>query len=242
MKKSGIILVMLLWILAGVQIVRSGEPGGREKVMEVLGQLGSTERCCVINYYGILDQAVDDKKEFLTEAARALEGSDENIRYSFVETVNEDGSYVTAADCLAGTLKLAARENGGREDQYFFAEISYKEDPEKAFARREALKDFASGYMKAERSSVNVEGSFDGELTLEERDKIADQFFSQADARVVSENRSMEFYTIYGYTPYIREYQLQNGSAVNINIAMHYDTEEDRTYIYAAVPVIEEEY
>ena len=35
---------------------------------------------------------------------------------------------------------------------------------------------------------------------------------------------------------------MQKGSPININLAMNYDENEDRTYIYAAVPILDLDY
>ena len=48
----------------------------------------------------------------------------------------------------------------------------------------------------------------------------------------------MRLYTIYAYSPYISDYEIQDGEAVNINIAMYYNEKEDQTYLYAAVPLV----
>ena len=238
MKKFGVALVAVLWLLAGVQIVRSGEPGGRERIMEVLGKVGTMEQHCIVDYYGVLDESVEDEQAFLLEAARALGLEEELIENADREAFGEKQIINTET----GTFQLITKEEGQGQGQYFLAEISFEEEPEETFARRAALDKAMREYMRASRSSVNVVGYYSGKLTLEERNQAADELLERMDARVVSENRTMELYTIYGYTPYIAEYQLQEGNAVNVNIAMHYNAEEDRTYIYAAVPVISVEY
>ena len=62
------------------------------------------------------------------------------------------------------------------------------------------------------------------------------------DVTVVEENRSMDLYTICGYTPLLEEHVMQQGSPINLNLAMNYNEEEDRTYIYAAVPILSLDY
>ena len=81
-------------------------------------------------------------------------------------------------------------------------------------------------------------GCYEGNLTLEERNQIADEFLKEMGARVVSEHRDMQLYTIYGYTPDVKEYELQENQKVNLNFAMYYSQTEDKTYAYAAIPVI----
>lgn len=245
MKKTGIVLVAILWVLAGVQIVRSGEPSGKERIMEVLGEVGTMEQSCIVDYYGILDEEVENERAFLLEAVHVLgmdETEEKKSQRSFEEYQEADGRHVTILREPEGTLKVVTKSVGEGQGQYFMTELSFSEEPEDTFTRRAALEKAMKDYMRASRSSVNVVGSYSGKLTLEERDRAANDLLARMDARIVSENRTMDLYTIYGYTPYLAEYQLQEGTAVNVNIAMHYNSGEDRTYIYAAVPVIGVEY
>ena len=94
------------------------------------------------------------------------------------------------------------------------------------------------GYVKDSRSSAKVIGRYDGKITLQERDTVADGLIEEMGARIVTENRDMRLYTIYAYSPYISDYEIQDGEAVNINIAMYYNEKEDQTYLYAAVPLV----
>lgn len=238
MRKIGMLLVALLWVLAGVQIVRSQESGGKERVMEVLGQVGSMEQACVLDYYGILDVEVENEKAFLAEAVHGL-----NLTGgAYEESQEADGVHVTSLSRPEGTLKVITKTVGEAQGQYLIVKLCLSEEPEETFTRRTSLERLMREHMRACRSSVNVVGSYSGKLTLKERNQAADRLLEGMDARIVTENRGMDLYTIYGYTPYISEYQLQEGTAVNVNIAMHYNEEEDRTYIYAAVPVIGVEY
>ena len=57
-------------------------------------------------------------------------------------------------------------------------------------------------------------------------------------AKIVTEHRDMQLYTIYAYTTYVSDYVMQEDQAVNVNIAMRYNEEEDKTYVYVATPVL----
>ena len=85
-------------------------------------------------------------------------------------------------------------------------------------------------------------GFYKGQLSLEERNEIADDILESLGAHVVSESRTQQLYTIYGYTGGINDYIMQGDHAVNINVAMNYDEEKDRTRVYLAIPLMSEEY
>lgn len=252
MRKIWVCVILALWLLAGAQIVKSNENGGSGKIMEVLGQVGTMEQTAVVEYYGVLDERVEDGEAFLS---RVLEGLRERVSALEEEVVLEEGEFLRIEEEEGDTvafvgknpsvireLKLVTRDGEEGEGQYLIADFRIQGEPETAFSVREWLKETAGEFMRAQRSSVNVIGSYSGKLTLEERNQAADELLKKMDARVVSEHREMEVYTVYGYTPYIPEYQLQEGAAVNVNIAMYYDEGEEKTYVYAAVPVIGLEY
>ena len=235
MKKVGIAVIALLWLLAGVQVVRSFEYGGEDRIHQVLGKVGTMDQTCVVEYYGVLEEGEEDGKAFLRNIAQSLEVEGGTLYISTEENGNQTLSLKKQDSQLKLELKLVTDLSRG---QHVLADVILWEDAETAFNIRKKLDKEIKEYVKAQRSSVNVIGSVKGNLTLEERNKVADELLCEMDARVVAENRDLELYTIYGYTPYIAEYQLQEGNAVNVNIAMNYDEEKNRTYIYAAVPVI----
>lgn len=232
MKKVWIVLVGILWILAGVQVFGSFENRSQKKILEVLGQVGTLEQDCVVEYQGLLSEKITDPEVFLKAAA-------EQVGFSKGTFQKTGTSVCYTAEETFGSGTLIIRE--GEEGNSFLADFWLKE-PEKAFEIRENLHLFGRESMKKTSSFLNVIGSFEGKLTLAERNREADRLMQALNADVVSEYRTMELYTICAYTPELMEKQIQNGKAVNVNIAMNYDEEKAKTYIYAAVPVISLDY
>ena len=176
MKKIGLLAVALLWILAGIKFLLEIEEKNREKVIDVLGDIGEQETAAILKCESVLP-----------------------------------------------------------EGTYLFWDIDFQEDVKKAFMVREDLK-------KEQNSTINVIGSYNGRLLLSERNEKVDEILDRLKAEVISEYRSEEFFTVYAYSPYIADYKMQKGQAVNLNIALQYDEEKDQTFIYAAVPVLGLEY
>lgn len=241
MKRAGIFCIVLLWIAAGVQLVY-GKTGEVDKVAQVLAQVGSQEQSCTVEYYGVYNKdylELEQREEFLHEIAEGL-----GIRDGMKVTRTYDGDreetkLVKEARRAATTLRMITLNKDGEEPvQYLIGNIRMEGTMENALAYREKLKELLKKDTRSQKSSANVIGSYQGKLSLEERDQIADGLLEKMGAHVVSEHRDMRLYTIYGYTPYVKEYELQEDDAVNINIAMYYSQAEDETYIYAAIPVI----
>lgn len=237
MKKILLIIICVLWLLAGVQVIQSREEDKQEKIMEVLGRVGTMEQSSIVEYEGIVLEKIEKEQAFLEEILYVLELTAESY-----ETISYEDSCELLASAKEGTLRLVTRTGEEGNGQYVFVKLDFQEDTEAAFAVRKKLEDLLKPYLRTIQSSVNIIGSLKGELSLERRNRAADELLQELEAEVVTEHRSMELFTIYGYTPYIEEYKLQKNQAVNVNIAMYYNEEEDRTYIYAAVPVIGVEY
>lgn len=91
-------------------------------------------------------------------------------------------------------------------------------------------------------TSVVFEGVYDSVLRLSEKNKITDQIIQDMQAKVVNESRRDEMYTVYCYTPLIENSIDSNGSRINLNIAFSTDEGENKTTIYLATPILNEDY
>lgn len=66
---------------------------------------------------------------------------------------------------------------------------------------------------------------------------MADALLEDMHAKVVSENRDMDCYNIYAYTKDAGDAVWVDGERVNVNLSMNYNELNDRTYIYLALPM-----
>ena len=239
MKKLGFLILIALWVLAGIQLVY-GKDTQEDKIVQVFAQVGTQEQESVVEYYGVYKREflnLEEREEFLRQTAQGLGIEDPVQIVRKYGEEREETQLIKEAKGATTTLRLITSLEE-EPVQYLIANISMKGAVENALAYREKLLKILDGDMKDGRSSANVIGCYEGNLTLEERNQIADEFLKEMGARVVSEHRDMQLYTIYGYTPDVKEYELQENQKVNLNFAMYYSQTEDKTYAYAAIPVI----
>lgn len=242
MKKAAILLLLVLWVAAGVQMAY-GKNGEENKIVEVLAEVGSEEQSSVVEYYGVYHKEyleLDDREVFLRQVAGEL-GIKDNIEVvRTYDDTREETKLIKKASKATTTMRFITLEEEGKKspDQYVIINITMEGTMENAIGYREKLEDILEKDTRNSRSSANVIGRYDGKLSLEERNRIADGLLEKMGAHVVSENRDMQLYTIYGYTPWLKEYEMQEDDAVNINIAMYYSQTKDETYVYAAVPIL----
>ena len=76
-----------------------------------------------------------------------------------------------------------------------------------------------------------------GALNYNERKDITDELLKSLDAKVVSENRDSEIFTIYAYTDNIPDYIKSVGRKINLNLSAEYDEITNETVIYLATPI-----
>lgn len=85
-------------------------------------------------------------------------------------------------------------------------------------------------------------GTYDGKLSIEERNKITDRFVKDLQANVVVEQRGDELYTVYAYTGLINDYVKSEGNKINVNIAFNYNEKKNKTNLYVATPILNQDY
>ena len=111
--------------------------------------------------------------------------------------------------------------------------LSYKKKAEKIVSKLEAL---------TFESQVTFKGTYDGKLSIDERNKITNQFVRDLQASVVVEQRGDELYTIYAYTGLISDYVKSEGNKINVNIAFTYNEKTNKTNLYVATPILNQDY
>lgn len=241
--RVGIVLLLMLWVMAGMQLAAGKKQAKEEVVAEAFSVIGDNGQEGIVEYYGQIKDTkrmlqLEDRENYLRKVAGEL-GIHDHILIS--RSYGEDNQTTILEKKGANgdtTLRLVTwREEGEIAKQTMFAHISLEGDLEMALCVRRKLKAAADEDMDSVRSFASVSGEYDGKLSLEDRDRIAEQILSQIDARIVTENRDMQLYTIYGCTPYLKESIKQGRKPVNVNIAMYYNETKDVTCVYGAVPV-----
>ncbi|MBH1940717.1 YwmB family TATA-box binding protein [Mobilitalea sibirica] len=86
--------------------------------------------------------------------------------------------------------------------------------------------------------TLQYEGSLNGRLTLNEKDRIANLLVEELKGDIAIKYDEEDLYTVYGYTGLINEFVTSTGSKVNIHIAITYDEKEDKTKVLLATPII----
>ena len=104
------------------------------------------------------------------------------------------------------------------------------------------IKEVFNSYKVSPKLNTCIVGAFDGRLDDAEMNDIASRVFKEAEAKKVEGMRDEKLISVSAYSPSIGESIKINGRKVNLNLAMRFNNNEDKTYIWLATPVITKEY
>lgn len=121
-----------------------------------------------------------------------------------------------------------------------------RNDFTQAFARNQLTVEKVSR-DSADLSEGNtcLEGHVQGKMSRDEREKLAAGLFSTLGGTSVmehSEDAGSGYYVAYGYTTGLSYYKRVNGRRINLNVAICYEEEKDRTRVIMGTPVINCDY
>lgn len=145
-----------------------------------------------------------------------------------------------AADTELKIISLTEEaEEGPVTKHYIYARISLKESTEAVLTYKELLEETMRSLKGADISTtIQLEGEYEGYLTLERRNDITDRILDALDAKAVYEHREADLYTVYAYTAALDNYITVEGKKINLHIAMSQEEENYRTILYLASPIL----
>jgi hypothetical protein len=83
-----------------------------------------------------------------------------------------------------------------------------------------------------------VSGSFQGKISKEEKLDIASNMMAHLEAKEIEGIREENIISIVGYSKMIPRWIRYGGKKVNLNIALRYNSYEDKTYVWIGNPLI----
>lgn len=121
-----------------------------------------------------------------------------------------------------------------------------KTDFVQAFARNQLTVDMVNqDRANIQEGNTCLEGYVPGRLGTEEREKLATELFQTMGGTPVmvhSENAEDAYYVAYGYTTGLAYYKKVNGHRINLNVAVCFEEEKDRTRVIMGTPIINSDY
>ena len=193
--------------------------------------------------YGTAFLTEHDKQSLISYLAGALGVCmDGEIEYRETE-VSQIYSYTKKARQASTTIKaITLREDTSRT--YLYVELSiYQDNAFDILNYRDIILDTLDdmGVTQAE-TTLQLLGAYDGKTSVEEWDKLADQMIGKLSGKIIYENRAEELYTIYAYSNLLAEYIMVDNKKINMQVAVRYEEDNNRTVVYLATPIIRGEW
>ena len=121
--------------------------------------------------------------------------------------------------------------------QYVYVNITVYNNIDCAVSYRELVEGMFDAMGIQGNVNMNLVGSLEGALNSTEKNELVDGLLDRLGAKVVAENRDSDIFTIYAYSKGAGSYITIGGNKINMNIAIGYDEEQDRTKVYLASPI-----
>ena len=239
--KRALYAAIILWVVgSGVYLA------GMERVHSVSISTAFTDSAderqwCELDTYiegygkfGVCYLTQEEKERLVENIASAL-----GITSSYgLATVYEDevNTTVLSKESVNGsvTIKAITQEP---QTQYVYVNITVYNNIDCAVSYRELVEGMFDAMGIQGNVNMNLVGSIEGTLNSTEKNELADGLLDRLGAKVVTENRDRDIFTIYAYSKGAGSYITIGGNKINMNIAIGYDEEQDRTKVYLASPI-----
>lgn len=230
MKKAGIIAGMVIWSLVAFKYIC----GANEKKSDIFTAF-ATSNCNYVTAkiigegeYSVYGNITD--REYVVKNIIYALGimNDYNMVSGEGEVYcekNSDNGYVK--------VQLTDRDN----NKFLKVTVDLKQNTEYVYDYEELVKNiFAAERIKG-NVSIYLEGRIKGALNYEERNYLANRMIKELDAKIVTESKDNDIFTIYAYTSNIDGYIKSVGRKINVNVTASYDEAANETVIYLATPI-----
>lgn len=252
LKRTKVTLYMaaVLWLALVTQLVINKVFFDNFEIAEAFVKANAEDMECNLeiiaqHHNEFLSEA--DKKDILHHIANAI-GLDIN---SEITIKRDDGraeySYYKLAKKAETSLKIVSLEQ--EEDStikmkhYIMVKLNVKESI-RSIEKYRKLIEKSLNDMDIEERQVTVlyEGYVPGLMSIQDKENMVTLLINDLQGKVAFDYQQSESYTVYAYTGLIDEYIETLGCKINIQIAMTYDEESEKTKIYLASPILNQEW
>ena len=239
--KRAMYAVIVLWaVLTAVYMTNMGRADKVSISTAFTDSVDGEEWCELDTYiegygkFGVCYLTQEEKERLVENIASALGiTSSYGLATVYEEEVN---TTVLSNESVNGsvTIKAITQEP---QVQYVYVNITVYNNIDCAVSYRELVEGMFDAMGIQGNVNMNLVGSLEGALNSTEKNELADGLLDRLDAKVVTENRDSDIFTIYAYSKGAGSYITIGGNKINMNIAIGYDEEQDRTKVYLASPI-----
>lgn len=128
------------------------------------------------------------------------------------------------------------------KDSYVSIKVTEDMSSSKLEDTKKTVAEVLRKYKITAMTNSTIIGSYDGKLDYTVMEDISKKVFREIDANRVEGINEGNLISVSAYSPNIEDFIKVNGKKVNLNLAIRYNSYENKTYLWLATPVITREY
>lgn len=248
MKRCFLILlfllpVLLLYTFCGHQIQQASDIS-EDPLVSAYYASGATAAAAEVYLWSILDAGYNNaevRQKLIHNLSREF-----HIQQDVLPEKGNHNTFITEVEGVdKHQRKISIRcqyASDGTETGSIYVNIKCGTDVEAIQRLRENGRRILTAYGLQPRVYCNIIGFFNKNMKIPQMQKSAIRIISMVRARKVEEMKDNGLISLSAYSPVISDHVQVNGKKVNLNIALRYNSLENRTYIWLGTPVITIEY
>ena len=255
-KRILIILTSILWCVAAIRLVSkditAAATGSGKDMVSVFCDNVYTDVSSEITAYGVLTESylsASAKRLLLEDMAQLMglnaysitrgEGvedtGDISVSREDGTQYGNDDTYSLVQNSIYGDVTIRIIYN---QDKYYLSiDLRLDKGIESTLQYREIIENICSQYGIDGSVNVCLKGAVDGDIGIEKRKEISSNLLRRLKAKEIQSKKTMDMFVVYAKNNSEKNYISLGKKKVNINIAMEYDENNNKTWIYLATPV-----
>ncbi|CUH91723.1 YwmB family TATA-box binding protein [Herbinix luporum] len=236
----------VLWLAFATQIIMNRVFFNNFQIAEAFVKTNTEDLECSLEIIAEHNNdflSEEDKKNIIGYIADSI-----GLKIDKDITINKDNGrieYLYQKDARLATtsLKIVSleqeNESAIKMKHYIVVRLNIKESIRSIEKYRKLLEETLKELgIKQKQVTLQYEGSVPGIMPIEDKKDMARLLVKELQGEIAFDYQQSDSYTIYAYTGLIDEYVEAAGCKINIQIAMTYDEQLDKTRIYFATPII----
>ncbi len=164
----------------------------------------------------------------------------ENTANDIYRTIQVNG--VTGSSDLVNVSCHIVSDDKGENQSYLTVNVTGDYDEGGLLEIKRKVVSFMEDKNLDFKDNLSLTGYINGKLDSNELNNTFRKVFNSAGAKKVEGIKDNNLISLSAYSPNVKNFISVNGNRVNLNVAIRYNSYEDKTYIWLATPVITKEY
>lgn len=243
MKKIviGLTIAAILFILL---IYKIKDEGSSEVLFVSLQHSDFNTVQANMNTYAVLDKpltTIQDMQEYFRQVDKKIVA---DYEYE-LKTENNTQRYTLSRAYITGNKKILLKLEtllSNRPSTYIIVDAISFSNHEKFDSIQQNLKQIYGELNLKPKINMTITANRNGNMDIPQKKSAIYNILKKIDASTRQDYITDEVYSVVGYTSKISEYICNGEQKININLALRYNSYEDKTYLYLATPMITVEY